>query len=141
MDMRANSTFASALAATFGLVLTLVGVLSAQGTTVDPKAVPVIDGGAGPCSADLTVTDSSSAPVYAATISVHIAYGFMGARRLDLEVGTNVDGKARFTGLPSRTKRGLTFHAAQGDRDGTAFDDPATTCKAQLTIVLEKKSR
>jgi hypothetical protein len=108
---------------------------------VDPKTVPVIDGGVGPCSADFTVTDAAQAPVYAATIKVHIAYGFMYLRKLDLEVGTNASGKARFTGLPDRTKQGLFFRASEGGREGSAFVDPAKTCKADLTIVLEKKSQ
>jgi hypothetical protein len=107
----------------------------------DPHAIPVIDGGIGPCSADFTITDSAAAPVYAAKIKVHIAYGFMNARKLDLEVGTNVDGKARFTGLPDRLKHGLYFRASEGDRTGEAFDDPANTCKAQFTIALQKKTQ
>jgi hypothetical protein len=105
----------------------------------DPKSVPVVDGGIGNCSYDFTVTDTDNAPVYAAKIKVHIAYGFMYARKLDLEVGTNVDGKARFTGLPERTKRGLFFDASEGDRTGNAFVDPATSCKSQFTVVLRKK--
>ena len=105
----------------------------------DPKSVPVIDGGIGDCSADFTVNDPADAPVYAAKIKVRIAYGFMYARKLDLEVGTNVDGKARFTGLPDRVKHGLFFEASEGDRTASAFDDPATTCKTQFTLVLRKK--
>ena len=105
------------------------------------KVVPVIDGGAGTCSADFIVNDNAGAPVYAATIKVHIDYGFMYLRKLDLQVGTNVDGKARFTGLPDRTKRGLFFRASQGDREGSAFDDPSNTCKAQFTVTLEKKAQ
>jgi hypothetical protein len=105
----------------------------------DSKTVPVIDGGIGPCSADLTITDAAGAPVYAAKISVHIAYGFMNVRKLDLEVSTNADGKARFTGLPDRLKHGLYFRASEGDRSGEAFDDPANTCKTQFTIALRKK--
>jgi len=105
----------------------------------DPKDVPVIDGAIGPCSADFTITDEAGAPVYAAKIKVHIAYGFMYARKLDLEVGTNSDGKARFTGLPDRVKHGLFFEASEGDRTANAFDDPATTCKAQFTVALRKK--
>lgn len=111
----------------------------AQTTAPDPKSVPVIDGAIGACSVDFTVTDSDGAPVYAATIKVHIAYGFMYLRKLDLQVGTNADGKARFTGLPARTKDGLTFQASKSDRAGTAFVDPSTTCKADLTVVLQKK--
>jgi hypothetical protein len=105
----------------------------------DPKSVPVVDGGIGDCSADFTVNDPAGAPVYAAKVKVHIAYGFMYARKLDLEVGTNVDGKARFTGIPDRVKHGLFFEASEGDRYASAFDDPANTCKAQFTLVLRKK--
>src|SRR6266550_2496219 len=61
-------------------------------------------------------TPAADAPVYAAKIKVHIAYGFMSAHKLDLEVGTNSDGKARFTGLPDHLKRGLFFEASEGDR-------------------------
>ncbi|HXP60000.1 MAG TPA: hypothetical protein VN829_05870, partial [Dongiaceae bacterium] len=95
-----------------------------------------IDGSIGPCTADFTVTDPAGAPVYAAKIKVHIAYGLMNVRKLDLELGTNADGKARFTGLPDRLKHGLYFHASEGERAGEAFDDPANTCKAQFTITL-----
>ena len=105
----------------------------------DFKAAPVIDGGIGPCSADFTVIDSAQAPVYAANIKVHIAYGFMYLRKLDLEVGTNAAGHARFTGLPDRTKQGLFFLASEGARQGSAFVDSAKTCKAQLTISLQNK--
>jgi hypothetical protein len=107
--------------------------------SAESKAIPVIDGGIGPCSADFTVTDANGAPVYAAKINVHIAYGFVSAHKLDLEIGTNYDGKARFTGLPNRVKRGLLFQASEGDRTGEAFDDPAINCKAQFTVALRKK--
>lgn len=106
----------------------------------DSKTIPVVDGGVGPCSADFTVTDAAGAPVYAAKIKVHVAYGFMNVRKLDLEVGTNAEGKARFAGLPDRIKHGLYFYASEGDRAGEVFDDPANTCKAQFTIPLQKKA-
>ena len=120
------------------LVLSAFAFSQSPTTAPDPKAVPVIDGGIGPCSADFTVTDNSGAPIYAAKIKVHIAYGFMNARKLDLEISTNVDGKARFTGLPDRVKRGLFFEASEGDRTGNAFDDPLKTCQAQFPITLRK---
>ncbi|MFZ0859352.1 MAG: hypothetical protein ABR881_17985 [Candidatus Sulfotelmatobacter sp.] len=124
------------------LALALSIAAFSQTTTTpspDPKSIPVIDGGIGACSADFTVTDAAGSPVYAAKIKVHIAYGFMYARKLDLEVGTNADGKARFTGLPDRVKHGLFFEASEGDRTAEAFDDPANTCKTQFTVVLRKK--
>jgi hypothetical protein len=122
-------------ALTFALFLAAVPA----GRSSDAQPVPVVDGGIGPCSADFTVTDAAGAPVYAAKVGVHIAYGFMYARKLDLEVGTNSDGNARFTGLPDRVKHGLFFKASEGDRTAEAFDDPANTCKAQFTVTLRKK--
>jgi hypothetical protein len=130
--MRITTTQKITLSTTLLLMVLSVPSLQAQtAATVDPKTVSVIDGGVGPCSADFTVIDAAQAPVYAANIKVHIAYGFMYLRKLDLEVGTNASGKARFTGLPDRTKQGLFFRASEGGREGNAT----------LTIALEKKSQ
>ena len=118
--------------------LLLALLLAAPAQTPDPRSIPVIDGALGPCTADFTVTATDNKPIYLAKIKVHIAYGFMNARKLDLEVSTNVDGKARFTGLPDRIKRGLFFEASEGERAGNAFDDPSATCKAQFPITLRK---
>jgi hypothetical protein len=105
----------------------------------DPKSIAEVDAGLGPCTADFTITDDAGQPVYAANIRVHIAYGFASLHKFDLTVGTNADGKARFIGLPETTKQGLFFRASEGDREGSAFDDPAKTCKTQFTVVLRKK--
>jgi hypothetical protein len=105
----------------------------------DPKSIAEVDAGLGPCTADFTITDDANAPIYAANIRVHITYGFMNLHKFDLTVGTNADGKARFIGLPATSKQGLFFRASEGDREGSAFDDPAKTCKTQFTIVLRKK--
>jgi hypothetical protein len=108
----------------------------------DAKQVPVVDGGAGPCSVDFTVTDANSRPVYAATIKVHVAYGFLGSHRLDLQVGTNYDGKARFTGLPKQVKDGtFYFVASQGGLSGVSIYAPTKTCTASQTIVLVKPAQ
>jgi hypothetical protein len=121
------------------VLLLLTSAAFAQ--TPDPHSIPSVDGGLGSCTADFTITDNAGKPIYAATIKVHIAYGFGSVRKLDLQVGTNVDGKARFTGLPARVKRGLYFEASESDRSGEAFDDPERTCQAQFTIPLQKKSQ
>ena len=129
-----------ALSTAFLLAILSIPILPAQNApSVDPKTIPVIDGGIGPCSADFTVNDAAGAPVYDAKIRVHIAYGLMNLHKLDLEVGTNAAGKARFAGLPSKTKQGLFFRASQSASEGSAFDDPAKTCNAEFTIMLEKK--
>ena len=121
-------------------LLALILSIPALAQKPDPKSIPVIDGGIGPCTVDFTITDADNKPIYLAKIKVHIAYGFMSTRKLDLEVSTNVDGKARFTGLPDRVKRGLFFEASEGDRSGNAFDDPEKTCQAQFVITLRKST-
>ncbi len=121
------------------LIVSLASLAQTQPPPPDSKSVPVIDGAIGQCSADFTINDEAGHPVYAAQIKVHIEYGFMYLRKLDLQIGTNIDGKARFIGMPDRTKRGLYFEASEGDRTGYAFDDPSKTCTTQFTIVLRKK--
>ena len=125
----------------FSFSFSLPALQSQATPPADPKSIPIIDGGIGPCSADFTVNDAAGAPVYNAKIRLHIAYRFMNFHKLDLEVGTNAAGKARFTGLPDKIKQGLFFRASEGSREGSAFDDPAKTCNAEFTIVLEKKSQ
>lgn len=123
-----------------------LGILNADVVAADDsqdaaKVVPVIDGGIGSCTADFTVTDANGKPLYDAKINVHIAYGFANAHKLDLEVGTNVDGKARFTGLPDKIKHGIYFYATQGELQAEAFDDPASNCKAVFALALRKKEQ
>jgi hypothetical protein len=122
-------------AATFVLMSVLMPAHAQQ--TPDPHQVPVMDGEAGPCSIAFTVTDSKGAPVYDARIRVHMAYGFAGVRRLDLEAATNVDGKTQFKGLPEKVKGGiLTFRASQGKREGSAAYDPAKNCSGQQSSIV-----
>jgi hypothetical protein len=139
MSMRSQY---AAFACFFLLAFTLaVPAVSYSQTTAagDPNSIPIVDGGLGSCSADFTVTDGAGAPVYAAKIRVHIAYRFMNLHKLDLEVSTNSQGKARFIGIPQNLKHGLYFYASEGDREGEVFDDPAVTCKAQFAVILDKK--
>jgi hypothetical protein len=103
----------------------------------DPHQVPVMDGEAGPCSVSFTVTDEKGAPVYDARVRVHIAYGFGGFRRLDLEAATNVDGKTLIKGLPRKVKGDiLYFHGVQGKREGDATYDPAKNCGGISSSIL-----
>lgn len=107
--------------------------------TPDTSASYITDGGAGPCSAEFTVTGPDGKPVFAALINVHIAYGFAGIRKLDMGVYTNQQGKGKFTGIPSRVKRPpLEFKASKDQLSGVAMVDPAAECQATHNIVLAK---
>jgi hypothetical protein len=100
------------------------------------QLTPVMDGGAGPCSLVLTVSQDGK-PAVAAHVKVHIAYGFGGVRKLDLDAYTGNDGKLKFTGLPARVKRPpLEFHASKDKLVGTATYDPESECHEKLDIVL-----
>lgn len=102
------------------------------------NAVPVMDGGAGPCSLDLQVKGPDNKPVYAVKINVHITYGFAGIKRLDLEAYTNADGLVRFTGLPSRVNRPpLEFRASKDFLQGVATYNPVQECHAKHEIALK----
>lgn len=117
------------------LLLALSFPLSAQ--SADKPAV--VDGGLGRCSLEVTVLGPDSKPVYGASVKVHIAYGFGGFHKLDLEVGTDAAGKAKFTGLPERVRRPpLEFDASKDDLSGTLNYDPATECVAMHNITLQK---
>lgn len=98
--------------------------------------VPKIDGGVGACRADFTVRDGEKKPIYNAQISVQLRYGFMNMRKTDLQVGTNSDGKARFTGLPNFPKKPLAFHIKSGTVSKTVTDDPETNCNAVYDVAL-----
>jgi hypothetical protein len=130
----------------FVFAILALGIFSGQAIAADDsqdasKVVPVIDGGIGPCTADFTITDVDGKPLYDAKIKVHIAYRFMNVHKLDLEVGTNVDGKARFTGLPDKIKHGIYFYASHGDFQAEVFDDPASNCKAVFALTLRKQTQ
>lgn len=99
--------------------------------------VPVVKGDLGPCSADFTVTDSASKPLYDAKVHVTIVYGFMNKRKSDLDVGTNSDGKARIEGLPEKVKKILEFKIRHGEKTKSVLHDPANECRATFSVVLE----
>ena len=120
-------------------MLVAVLLLSEAQAQASNEQVPVIQGGAGPCSLELTVRGADGKLVYGATVKVHIKYGFGGMRRLDLVAGTNSDGKVKFAGLPDRVQRPpLEFHASKDDFMGTGLFDPSTECQAKREIAMEK---
>ena len=98
--------------------------------------VPKIDGGVGACTANFTVHDGAGKPLYNAQISVQLRYGFMNMRKTDLQVGTDSNGKANFTGLPNFPKKPLEFHIKSGTVSKTVIDDPESNCVATFDEVL-----
>lgn len=122
------------LIATFALA---AATLAQQPAADAPKPdLAVISGRLGPCSADFTVKDADGKPVYAAIVHVRIRYGFLSIKRMDLEVGTNSDGKARVEGLPSKAKP-LTYDVTKADKKAVVEQDLSTTCNAAHEVSLK----
>ncbi len=121
------------------LIATLTPSFFLSSQTPKSVEVPVVNGGAGPCSADFVVTDSSKKGLYDAKIRIQIKYGFWGMRRLDMEVGTNSDGKARFEGLPEKIKKPAGFQVRHGDQTESVPFNPESNCHPRHEIVLGEK--
>lgn len=101
--------------------------------------VPVTDGASGPCSIEFNVTGTDGKPVFAALINVHMAWGFLGAHKLDMGVYTNAQGKAKFTGIPIKVRfPPIEFNAKKDNLVGVATMDPQQECQAKHDIVLDK---
>ena len=127
-----------------GCIVLLAGGLLTSAlpqSSQSPQAPTTIDAALGRCSLDITVITSDNKPAAAASVKVHIAYGFGGFHKLDLEAGANVDGKVKFTGLPSSVRRPpLEFLASNTDHlTGQAEYDPSAECHAARTITLSKQ--
>jgi hypothetical protein len=100
------------------------------------QEVPSANGGVGSCHADFIVHDKAGHPVYNAQIQVTIRYGLFNLHKTDLQVGTNSDGKARFTGLPNFSKKPLEFEVKSGTVSRELTDDPSTNCSASYDVTL-----
>ena len=102
----------------------------------DSPQVPVVDGGIGSCRADFHVKDEAGKPIYNANIKVTLKYGFFSVRKTVLEIGTNSDGRARFTGLPDMPKKPLEFEIKSGTVSKSVTDDPSANCNANFEVTL-----
>ena len=129
----------------FVLIVLVVGAQTQSNQTPSgqkpPAAsqIPVIDGAVGPCSLELTILGADTKPVYNATVKVHVTYGFGGFHHLDLQAGTNSDGKVKFTGIPIKVHNPpLEFDAAKDQFEGSLNYDPSAECHAQHEIKVEK---
>lgn len=121
------------------MALAALGLVQQPASQAPTPELATISARLGPCSADFTVKDADGTPVYAAIVHVRIRYGFLSLKRMDLEVGTNSDGKARVEGLPSRA-RPLTYDVSKGDLKARAEQDLSIICRAVYDVTLERET-
>jgi hypothetical protein len=101
--------------------------------------VAVVDGHLGRCTADFTVTDNRQVPIYDAKIDVTLRYGFLGLRKMSLQVGTNSEGKAGVAGLPDQPNKTFRFEVTSGKMSKTVVMNTSDRCNAEFDVVLEEE--
>ncbi len=102
--------------------------------------VPVVKAGSGPCTADFLVRDASGKGVYDARITMHVEWGFLGLRKLDLSTNTNSQGQARIEGLPDKPRKPAEFKVAYAGETKTVPYDPFAHCAARNELTFGEPS-
>lgn len=118
------------------IALAAVAFVQQPAAETPKPELAVISARLGGCAADFTVKDADGQPVYAAIVHVRIRYGFLGIKRMDLEVGTDSAGQARVEGLPDRVKP-LTFDIQKADRKATVEQTHLSDCQATYEVTLK----
>ena len=127
-----------------GAALLLATFISAWGAEKNQQhtVVPSVDAGRGPCTVDFRVTDGKDNPLAKAWIYVEIRYGFLGLRKIELQVPTNADGRARMRGFSYQIRRDpLEFRVQRGDNYKIIYHYPAGDCDAHMIVALSKTPR
>ena len=118
------------------IALAAVTLIQQPATEAPKPELAIISARLGTCAADFTVKDADGKPVYAAIIDVRVRYGFLSLKRMDLEIGTNSDGKARVEGLPAKAKP-LAYDVSKADKKAGVEQDLSTTCSATYDVSLK----
>src|SRR4051812_36346878 len=118
-----------------GLIFLTAFILQQAAEAPKPE-VPALKAGLGSCAADFLVKDADGKPVYQAIIHSKIRYGALSVKRMDVEVSTNEDGKARIEGLPEKAKP-IVYDIEKAGEKGTVTQDVSTGCLASLQVSLK----
>lgn len=120
---------------------TLCVMLPATMVAAQDQNVPVavVDGHLGRCSADFTVRDKQQVPLYDAKIDVSLRYGFLGLRKMSLQVGTNSEGRADVAGLPDKANKTFEFKITSGTMSKTVLMNTSDECNAEFEVVLDEE--
>ena len=110
-------------------------VLAQQPSAAAPQEIPLLKAGLGACSADFTVKNADGTPAYLAAIHVRVRYGMMHVKRMDLEVGANVEGKARIEGLPNKAPV-LAYTIERAGAKASVQQDLKSACHSTFDVAL-----
>jgi hypothetical protein len=113
----------------------LLGAFLQRPAEASKLELPVLKAGLGSCSADFTVNDVDGKPVYLAAVHVKIRYGALALKRMDLEVSTNVEGKARVEGLPAKA-RPLVYDIQKGNKKIITQQNVEKECQKTISVAF-----
>ena len=91
----------------------------------------------GTCSALINVTGADSKPVYNAKVTTRIRYGFMGAKKLDLETFTSAGGQVKIVQLPEVPKKPVFIYISKDDKLEIVEFKPDVHCHATFDVQLK----
>jgi hypothetical protein len=91
----------------------------------------------GPCSALITVTGADSKPIYNAKVSARIRYGFLSAKKLDLEIYTSAAGQVKLLKLPENLKKPVYIYVTKDDKSEFVEFEPDVHCRASFDVQLK----
>jgi hypothetical protein len=117
-------------------IVVLAAFLVLQAGDQSRSEVPALKAGLGTCAVDFVVKDGDGKPVYQATIHSKIRYGALSVKRMDVEVSTNDEGKARIEGLPTKAKP-IVYDIEKAGVKTTARQDVVSGCLASLQVTLK----
>ena len=120
----------------FGLIAFCPQAEFAQSATA-AVAPTEISADQGACSALITVTGADSKPVYNAKVTTRVRYGFMGAKKLDLETYTSAAGQVKIVGLPEVPKKPIFIYVSKDDKMESVEFKPDVDCHASFDVRLK----
>jgi hypothetical protein len=85
----------------------------------------------------INVTGADSKPVYNAKVTTRIRYGFMGAKKLDLETYTSASGQAKIAKLPEVPKKPVYIYISKDDKLEIVEFVPDVHCRATFDVKLK----
>jgi hypothetical protein len=121
---------------TIAIVALAVALTQQPAGDAPAPELAVISARLGSCAADFVVEDVQGQPIYAAVVHVRVRYGFLGIKRMDLEVGTDSSGQARVEGLPDKIKP-LTFDIQKTDTKALVEQTHLSPCQATYEVSLQ----
>lgn len=123
------------------LLLAVSIAAGAVAQSAPPVSAPVppteIRADLGTCSALITATDKDGRAIFNAKVSTRIRYGFMGAKKLDLETYTSAGGQVKIVGLPEVPKKPIFIYISKDDKLETVEFRPDVHCRATFDVTLK----